>query len=117
MGEFPDKITLAHSIDAHKTKKVKIIEDDSGYPTLMEKLCFNGEYSLISVTLAKAARHQVRSFCAYLGHPILGDTLYGGNEFQRICLHCESYKINNYSASSGNFAAIFADLVDFKDKL
>lgn len=116
-GELPDKIALDHSIDAYKTKKVKIIENGEGYPTLMEKLHFNGQYSLISVTLAKAARHQVRAFCAYLGHPILGDTLYGGEEFQRVCLHCSAYKINGYSASSGNFATIFADLVDFNNEL
>jgi len=37
-----------------------------------------GEFSLVCVRVAKAARHQVRAHLAALGHPIAGDALYGG---------------------------------------
>ncbi len=31
--------------------------------------------------------NQLRIHCAYLGHPIIGDSLYNGREFSRLCLH------------------------------
>lgn len=116
-GGFPERLTLSNKIDADKTKKVSVLDDDGGYHTIMQKISYNGQYSLISVTLSRAARHQVRAFCAYLGHPILGDKLYGGHTFQRLCLHCEKYTINGNSASSGKYLQEFCDLVDFKGKI
>ena len=32
-------------------------------------------------------RHQVRSGMAFIGYPLVGDTLYGGPEHGRIMLH------------------------------
>lgn len=116
-GEFPTSISLSNKIHADKRKKVSVIDDNDGYPALMEKLSYNGQYSLVRVTLSKAARHQVRAFCAHSGHPILGDKIYGGLEFKRLCLHCETYRINNYSSSSGKYTKEFCDLVDFKGKI
>lgn len=116
-GNFPERLSLSKKIDADKTKKVSVLDDDEGYPTLMQKISYNGQYSLVSVSLSKAARHQVRAFCAFAGHPILGDKLYGGCTFQRLCLHCEIYKINNYSASAEKYTKEFCDLVDFTGKI
>jgi 23S rRNA pseudouridine1911/1915/1917 synthase len=31
--------------------------------------------------------NQLRIHCAYLGHPIIGDSAYDGREFSRLCLH------------------------------
>ena len=105
-GKFPDKIIIKNSIDANKRKKVKVLEDKTGFPTIMERLDYNNGYSLIKVTLEKAARHQVRAFCAYLGHPIRGDRLYGGTSCERINLHCKTYKINEYTANCEDYEKI-----------
>jgi len=61
----------------------------------MKRIKFNGKISLIEVTLEKAARHQVRAFSAYLNHSIIGDKLYNGLPFERLCLHCFKYTIND----------------------
>ena len=94
-GEFPEYIELSKKIDADNKKKVKVLDDDTGFPAVMKKIKFNGKISLIEVTLEKAARHQVRAFSAYLNHSIIGDKLYNGLPFERLCLHCFKYTINN----------------------
>ena len=94
-GDFKSNIILSNKIDAENKQKVKVLEDNGGFPAVIKKVSSNGKYSLISVALEKAARHQVRAFLSYLHFPILGDKLYGGANFKRLCLHCFSYTINN----------------------
>lgn len=94
-GEFPEYIELSKKIDADNKKKVKILDDNTGFPAVMKRIKFNSKISLIEVTLEKAARHQVRAFSAYLNHSIIGDKLYNGLPFERLCLHCFKYTINN----------------------
>ncbi|HET6336844.1 MAG TPA: RluA family pseudouridine synthase [Polyangiales bacterium] len=46
-----------------------------------------GEMSLVEVRVPFASRHQVRAQLAALGHPIAGDTLYGGVELPGLTRH------------------------------
>lgn len=52
-----------------------------------------GAYSLVQFLLETGRTHQIRVHCQYMGHPILGDTLYGktSNLVQRQALH--AYKV------------------------
>ena len=94
-GDFKSNITLSNKIDADNKQKVKVLEDNGAFPAVIKKVSSNGKYSLVSVALEKATRHQVRAFLSYLHFPILGDKLYGGANFKRLCLHCFSYTIND----------------------
>lgn len=49
------------------------------------------DFSHIRLDLETGRTHQIRVHMAYLGHPLLGDDLYGGNEkvIQRQALHCK----------------------------
>ena len=49
-----------------------------------------GEFSLLSVILHSGRTHQIRVHLAHIGHPIEGDTLYGGSteRIGRQALHC-----------------------------
>ena len=51
-------------------------------------------YSLVKCILKTGRTHQIRVHFSYIGHPLLGDTLYGNssNLIARQALH--SYKIN-----------------------
>ena len=46
-----------------------------------------GKFSLLSVRLARAGRHQVRAHLAALGHPIAADALYGGESLPGLTRH------------------------------
>ncbi len=43
--------------------------------------------SVVRIVLETGRTHQLRVHLAALGHPILGDELYGGPAAQRLCLH------------------------------
>lgn len=52
---------------------------------------FDG-YDHVEVTLETGRTHQIRVHMAYLGHPVAGDTLYGGRaiaDFEGQCLHAK----------------------------
>lgn len=110
-GEFPEYIKLSKKIDADDKKKVKVLDNnDTGFPAVMKRLKFNGKVSLIEVTLEKAARHQVRAFSAYLNHSIIGDKLYNGLPFERLCLHCFKYTINDKTYYCQNHTEYFLQI-------
>ena len=47
-------------------------------------------YTLLEVKIKTGRTHQIRVHMSYIGHPLLGDVLYGGNTslIQRHALHC-----------------------------
>ncbi|WP_089741416.1 RluA family pseudouridine synthase [Gracilibacillus ureilyticus] len=49
-----------------------------------------GDYSLVEIKLETGRTHQIRVHMAYMGHPLAGDSLYGGNQkyIDRQALHC-----------------------------
>ena len=47
-------------------------------------------HSLVACTPCTGRTHQIRVHMAYIGHPLAGDTLYGGSDsiLPRHALHC-----------------------------
>ncbi|MCA1640181.1 MAG: RluA family pseudouridine synthase, partial [Acidobacteria bacterium] len=45
------------------------------------------EKTLLELEPVTGKTNQLRIHCAFLGHPIIGDKLYKGREFPRLCLH------------------------------
>lgn len=45
--------------------------------------------TLLSVTPLTGRTHQIRAHLSAIGHPIVGDTLYGAKQDYRIMLHCQ----------------------------
>jgi len=52
---------------------------------------FDGK-TLLELEPVTGRTNQLRIHLAHLGHPILGDTKYGGREFGRLCLH--AFRLN-----------------------
>src|SRR5699024_7659097 len=51
-----------------------------------------GDFSLVHIQLETGRTHQIRVHFAYLGHPLVGDNLYGGNVemLSRQALHASA---------------------------
>ena len=45
-------------------------------------------WSLYQAKIQTGKKHQIRRHAAHIGIPILGDTLYGGEDYVRVMLHC-----------------------------
>ncbi len=82
--------------------------------TVLEE--FKG-YSHLKFTLETGRTHQIRVHCAYLGHPVLGDDVYG-KEFggcKGQCLHAQ--KIGFIHPSTGEYMEFQSELPEYFTKL
>jgi 23S rRNA-/tRNA-specific pseudouridylate synthase len=58
------------------------------------KALFEGtKYSLIELNPTTGRTHQLRVHLEQIGHPILGDTLYGAPSADRLYLHAKSLEL------------------------
>ncbi len=60
--------------------------------TLYEPISWNKDYTLLRLRLMTGRTHQIRVHMSYIGHPLVGDDLYGGKfelGFSHHALHCE----------------------------
>jgi len=53
----------------------------------------NAAYSLVELRPTTGRTHQLRVHLTELGHPIVGDTIYGGEVAERLYLHAHSLEI------------------------
>lgn len=52
-------------------------------------------YNLVEAFPLTGRTHQIRVHAAELGFPVLGDTLYGGTSFHRVCLHAHEISFHH----------------------
>lgn len=61
----------------------------------------DGDSSLVELRLVTGLRHQLRATLAHLGHPVIGDRLYGSSEvLGRHWLHASRFKLGGFEARS-----------------
>ncbi len=97
-GDFDKDGAYAHHFLATGVKggKQKVSEQahpgsEEGALAVGKVLSFGGK-SLLLVKLKTGLRHQIRAQLSFLGHPILGDELYGGKQAERLFLHALRYE-------------------------
>lgn len=100
-GECSLTGSFTHSFSSSGEKGMKVIVgDETKYKqrgTLSLKFIRydqNNDRTLMEVDLQTGLRHQIRAQLAYLGYPLLGDTLYGGKKGPRLYLHAQTYQIS-----------------------
>lgn len=84
------------SIDRHHQSKMRVGRNGKDAKTYVKCLSSNEMYSLIECELLTGRKHQIRVHLSYIGHPILGDNLYGHKStlINRQALH--AYKLVFY---------------------
>ena len=72
-------------------KKMAVVPDGRRAVTHWEVVARYGGHTLLRCRLETGSTHQIRVHMAYIGHPILGDTVYGAKKavpgLQGQCLH------------------------------
>lgn len=63
--------------DRHDARRMRVSASGKPALTLVRTLCRRGGRSLVELELGTGRRHQIRVHLAHLGHPIVGDALYG----------------------------------------
>ena len=64
--------------------------------TFVEPLEIHGKKTKVKSVIKTGRTHQIRVHLARAGHPILGDTLYGGKPWKRMMLHAKRIKLFDY---------------------
>ena len=118
-GKISDNVELHHYIIAQKKKmQISTVETPIEANLRVHRIDYNEEenLSLVRVFLNQGHRHQIRLQLSYIGHPILGDELYGGQKEQRLYLHCLRYKLGEKEFVDRD-AQLFNLFFDFNSEL
>ena len=93
-GRFPGGTTTIDrplGRDRHDARRMRVSATGKEALTKVEVLAEGRGLSLLAVYLGTGRRHQIRVHLAHLGHPILGDTLYGGHAWEGgLMLHAHA---------------------------
>ncbi len=75
----------------------KTVVDENGKNalTIYKALYHDGETTLVQLTLGTGRTHQIRAHLSAMGHPIMGDKLYGATTNGNILLFCVKLQFVN----------------------
>ena len=91
-GKITENGTIKAPIGLHSDSKIvrHVLDEGSPAITHYSVIFSSDEFSFISLVLETGKTHQIRCHMSHLGHPLLGDDLYGGSleRINRQALHC-----------------------------
>lgn len=106
-GRMDGMTTIKAKLDTDDRKTSKVLAEDDPDErrwTTVEALSHDHDKdtSLVRCLIMKGARHQIRAHLASIGHPIMGDPLYGGgDDGDELRLHHERVEMTGFSAEVG----------------
>ena len=86
----PGKITYSIGKDRHTSGKMVITQNGKKALTTYKPLSNKKNTSLLEVMIDTGRTHQIRLHLSTIGHPIVGDSLYGATTSSKVQLHCKS---------------------------
>lgn len=76
------------SSQSKHAERVRVETDKTGlHVTAWKILERKGDHTLLRISIRQGARHQIRAHLAALGHPVVGDLLYGGGSLPGLGRH------------------------------
>jgi len=86
------RIDLPLGRDRHVAGRFRVNPDGERAVTRYRVLRQYEDFALLSLVLETGRTHQIRVHMSHLGHPLLGDVLYGGpaGRIARVALHAET---------------------------
>ena len=88
------KITYSISTDRHNNNKMVTTINGKKCKTIY-KVLHNGCISYLSLRIKSGRTHQIRVHLSKIGHPILGDKIYGDG-IGELMLHCKKIEFMNF---------------------
>lgn len=126
-GSFPyDEVVVEKNIktDENDHIKKKICDDGDGdyAKTIFKKVISGEKYSIVEAELITGRTHQIRLHLAYLGYPIVGDTLYNEKTYDgvdRQLLHSFEISFNDPRTNEERHYEVsdHADIINFSKKI
>jgi len=98
-GEMENTVIIDKLIDVSR-KQVRVSDESGGYTTKITPIEYKDGFTLVSCEFEKGVRHQLRAYLSHLGHPIVGDHLYGNGDYYRVMLHCKATYANRFPGES-----------------
>ncbi len=87
------RIDLPMMRDLKRPTTFRVDPNGKEAETFYKVLKTDGEHSLVELRPTTGRTHQLRVHMKYLGHPILGDPVYGEEKADRLCLHAGKLEI------------------------
>ena len=87
------RIDLPIARDLRRPTTFRVDANGKESETFYKVLKSDGKHSLVELRPVSGRTHQLRVHMKYLGHPIVGDVIYGGEIAERLYLHAGSLEI------------------------
>lgn len=126
-GSFPyDEIVVEKNIKTDENDHIKKMICDNGdgdyAKTIFKKVISGEKYSIVEAELITGRTHQIRLHLAYLGFPIVGDTLYNEKTYDgvdRQLLHSFEISFNDPRTNEERHYEVsdHADIINFSKKI
>jgi len=102
-GRLDGTVTVRSRLDSDDRKKTRVLAgddtDDRRWTVVTSLAHDHGQdTSLVRCLILKGARHQIRAHLSSIGHPIIGDPLYGAGESDMLFLHHYRIELPGFSA-------------------
>lgn len=121
-GRFPEKEgTVSAPIGRHKVdrKKMAVVPDGKEAVTHFTVLEEFSQYSLVECRLETGRTHQIRVHMSHIGHPLVGDTVYGSGKSpfktEGQCLH--AYLLGFVHPKTGEYLEFTSPLPAYFEKI
>ncbi len=93
LGTLKNDDTINKAIARENDSIIKRCVRDDGQQAIThyKVLSNNDKYTYLKINLETGRTHQIRVHFSYIGHPLAGDTMYGGDceDISRQALHCK----------------------------